>query len=58
MEQILGENFVRLQIDLKLGSDDMDDATDGNLANLTSDAKRLITTHKSDIETACAWLSK
>jgi hypothetical protein len=53
MNQILDTNYFRLQTDLSIGSDDMDDATNGNIENLKSEARKLIRTHKSEIEQIC-----
>ncbi|PWE01347.1 patatin-like phospholipase family protein [Marinilabilia rubra] len=53
MKVLLGSNYYRLQTTLSLGSDDMDDATEGNLENLRSEARKLIRTHRSEIDEIC-----
>jgi hypothetical protein len=54
MTKLLAENYVRLQTTLGVASDDMDDATDGNLANLQSEAEGLITTHQQELKRVVA----
>lgn len=51
-----GDSYVRMQTTLELSSDDMDDATRGNVANLKADAARLLKTHKPELEKVCATL--
>ena len=51
LKQILGKNYVRLQTSLSIASDDMDNATNGNINLLVQEVKKLIRTHKQDIET-------
>jgi len=58
MKHILGDSFVRLQTSLSEASDDMDDATNGNIVNLKSEAKRLIRTNKKKIDLICDVLMK
>lgn len=58
MKHILGDSFVRLQTSLSIASDDMDDATNGNVENLKLEAKKLIRIHKKDIENICEVLIK
>ncbi len=53
MKMFVGEKYIRLQTDLSIASDDMDNATSGNIENLKAEAKKLIRTHKSEIETIC-----
>jgi patatin-like phospholipase/acyl hydrolase len=53
LRQILGERYLRLQVDLgagSSGSDDIDDASPENLAALETDAVRLLATHRSEME--------
>lgn len=50
MEMFLGENYVRLQTDLSTASDDMDNASAGNIANLQHEAERLIQTYHHEIQ--------
>jgi patatin-like phospholipase/acyl hydrolase len=42
MQLFLGENYVRLQTPLNYASDDMDDASQGNIRNLKQIARELI----------------
>jgi patatin-like phospholipase/acyl hydrolase len=56
MKTFLGERYIRLQTDLSIASDDMDNATSGNIENLKAEAKKLIRTHKSEIEAICSYL--
>ena len=50
MRQLLGENYIRLQTNLSIASDDMDNATKGNINLLTQEAKKLIRINKNTIE--------
>jgi hypothetical protein len=50
MRQLLGENYIRLQTSLSIASDDMDNATKGNINLLTQEAKKLIRINKNAIE--------
>jgi Patatin len=58
MKMFLGNNYVRLQTSLSIASDDMDNSTNGNIENLKSEAKKLIRTHKSEIDLICQRLGK
>lgn len=49
LTQLLGENYIRLQTDLSLASDDMDNASAGNIALLAQEAKKLLATNKQKI---------
>ena len=51
MRLFLGERYQRLQIPLYYASDDMDDASQGNIRNLKQTAKELIDTQQSTIAT-------
>jgi patatin-like phospholipase/acyl hydrolase len=42
MQSLLGDRYVRLQKDLAIASDDMDNATTGNLENLKTEARTLL----------------
>ncbi|MHA1469484.1 MAG: CBASS cGAMP-activated phospholipase [Candidatus Asgardarchaeia archaeon] len=53
MKQILGDSFIRLQTSLVVASDDMDNVTKGNIDNLKLEAKKLIKTHKIQIDKIC-----
>jgi predicted acylesterase/phospholipase RssA len=57
MKMFLGEKYVRLQTELSIASDDMDNVTNGNMENLKTEAKKLIRTHKAEIETICRYLN-
>lgn len=50
MKQLLGDHYVRLQTSLSLASDDMDNASKGNIALLAQEAKKLIRINKDAIE--------
>jgi patatin-like phospholipase/acyl hydrolase len=50
MTTLLEENYFRLQTDLSIASDDMDNVTNGNIENLILEAKKLIRTQKHRIE--------
>jgi patatin-like phospholipase/acyl hydrolase len=57
LEQLLGpERHVRLQIELVGASDNMDDATPENIANLERKAQELIVEHDEEIARVCAAL--
>lgn len=56
MAHILGDTFVRFQTTLSISSDDMDNATQGNINNLKSEARKLIRAQKAEIETVCSTL--
>ena len=50
MRTLLGGNYIRLQTDLSIASDDLDNVTKGNIQNLVQEAKKLIRTHKQEID--------
>lgn len=54
---ILGDRYVRLQTPLDVAQDDMDDASEQNLADLREDARRLVRREERAIERVCAILS-
>jgi hypothetical protein len=58
MKMFLGDQYVRMQTSLSVASDDMDNATHGNVENLKAEAKTLIQTHKAELETVCTLLQK
>ena len=58
MKTLLGDHYIRLQTNLSIASDDMDNATSGNIENLKAEAKTLIRTHKSQIEAICGYLKR
>ena len=45
-----GSNYLRLQTELLIGNDDMDDASATNLAALKTLAEQIITSHDADID--------
>ncbi len=58
LEQLLGpERHVRLQIELIGASDDLDDASPENIANLEAKARELIAAQDADIDRVCAALT-
>ena len=57
LERVLtGERYWRLQVELTLASDDLDDASEGNLAKLRRQADELIRARSADIDTVLAKL--
>jgi uncharacterized protein len=58
MKMFLGNQYIRLQTNLAVASDDMDNATHGNIENLKAEAKKLLKTHKAEIERVCGWLQQ
>ena len=57
MKQLLGERYIRMQTKLWLASDDMDDATNGNLANLKIESESLIRNRKAQMDRICEFLT-
>jgi uncharacterized protein len=58
LEQLLGpERHARLQIELVGASDDLDDATPENIANLERKAAELIAAQDAEIDRVCAALT-
>ena len=53
---LMGDRFVRLQTELDVASDDLDDASEENLAALQLEAERLIAASEVEIERVCAVL--
>lgn len=51
MKMFLGNRYVRMQTSLSVASDDMDNATHGNVENLKAEANTLIQTHKAEMGT-------
>jgi uncharacterized protein len=57
LERVLtGERYLRLQAELTLASDDLDDASDENLARLRGQAEELIRERSADLDAALARL--
>jgi patatin-like phospholipase/acyl hydrolase len=54
---MLADRYVRLQTRLDEASDDLDDASPGNLAALRREAERLIDARDADIDDLCARLT-
>jgi uncharacterized protein len=53
----MGDRYVRLQTELDLASDDLDDASQSNLADLRTEADRLIAASASELDRVCAILA-
>jgi len=49
MKKLLGKSYIRLQTDLTIASDDMDNASNGNIENLKHEAKKLLRGNKKDL---------
>jgi hypothetical protein len=54
---LIADRYVRLQTRLDEASDDLDDASERNLALLRREAVRLIATRDADIDALCARLA-
>jgi predicted acylesterase/phospholipase RssA len=57
LRALAGDAYLRLQTRLEEASDDLDDASEANLAALRREAERLIAAHDADIDRACAVLT-
>ncbi|WP_119157921.1 patatin-like phospholipase family protein, partial [Caldimonas tepidiphila] len=57
MRMFLGESFIRLQTDLSIASDDMDAASEENIGRLRAEAKKLLDTHRRELDEACRLLA-
>ncbi|WP_051324224.1 patatin-like phospholipase family protein [Candidatus Solirubrobacter pratensis] len=57
LRALAGDAYLRLQTRLDEPSDDLDDASAGNLAALHREAERLIAARSADIDRACAILT-
>jgi patatin-like phospholipase/acyl hydrolase len=57
LTRLAGDRYVRLQTRLDEASDDLDDASEGNLAALRREAERLIAARTADIDRLCAVLT-
>ncbi|MDA0180859.1 patatin-like phospholipase family protein [Solirubrobacter phytolaccae] len=53
---LAGDTYVRIQNRLQHASDNLDDASAGNLANLRRDAERMIAEHDAVLDRVCAQL--
>jgi len=56
MKMFPGSRYVRMQTRLAAASDDMDNATNGNVENLKAEAGKLIQTHKAEMGSVCGVL--
>lgn len=56
MKELLGNNYYRLQTDLSIASDDMDNATSENINHLKEEAEKLIRVNDSVIRDICGLL--
>jgi uncharacterized protein len=54
---LMGDRYLRLQIALDDASDDLDDASEANLAALRREAQRLIAASDAEIDRVCAILA-
>jgi hypothetical protein len=54
---LLRERYVRLQTDLRIASDDLDDASSANLARLREEAEALIAASDAELDRVCALLA-
>jgi patatin-like phospholipase/acyl hydrolase len=54
---VMQDRYVRLQTELELASDDLDDASAANLANLRTEAERLIAASGAELDRVCAILA-
>ena len=54
---VMGDRYIRLQTELELASDDLDDASPDNLADLRTEAERLIAASAAELDRACAILA-
>lgn len=49
MKALLADNYVRMQVELRYASDDMDNVSNGNIRNLKDEAETLIRTHQEQL---------
>jgi patatin-like phospholipase/acyl hydrolase len=54
---LMGDRYVRLQTELNVASDDLDDASERNLAALRTEAERLIAASEVQLDRVCAVLA-
>ncbi len=54
---LMGDRFVRLQTELRVASDDLDDASERNLADLRTEAEQLIAASEAELDRVCAVLT-
>ena len=58
MKMFLGNQYVRMQTSLSVASDDMDNATCGNVENLKAEANTLLQTHRAEMGMVCEVLQE
>jgi patatin-like phospholipase/acyl hydrolase len=56
MKMLLDDKYVRLQTNLSVASDDLDNVTANNLENLILESQKLIRTHRQAIDMVCSLL--
>ena len=56
-ETLMGDRYVRLQTQLNVASDDLDDASERNLAALRTEAEQLIAASEAELDRVCAILA-
>ena len=54
---LMGDRYVRLQTELYVASDDLDDASEPNLAALRTEAEQLIAASEAELDRVCAILA-
>jgi patatin-like phospholipase/acyl hydrolase len=54
---LMSDRYVRLQTELNIASDDLDDASERNLAALRTEAEQLIAASEAKLDRACAILA-
>jgi uncharacterized protein len=54
---LMGDRYVRLQTELNIASDDLDDASDSNLAALRREAEQLIAASQEELDRVCRILA-
>jgi hypothetical protein len=54
---LMDERYIRLQVELRVASDRLDDASASNLADLRAEAERLIAASDAELDRACAILA-
>jgi uncharacterized protein len=54
---VMGDRYIRLQTQLNVASDDLDDASERNLAALRTESEQLIAASESELDRACAILA-
>ena len=54
---LMGDRYVRLQTELNIASDDLDDASERNLADLRTEAEQLIAASEAELDRVCAILA-